>query len=73
MDALLDMLRNIGNPVDPLTIDTLEQNMRAGGSPEVTSQVHSLVCQMHVGTPVCHVSNNNNPMPQSTLATTLCS
>lgn len=30
MDALLDMLRNIGNPVDPLTIDTLEQNMRAG-------------------------------------------
>lgn len=73
MDALLDMLRNIGNPVDPLTIDTLEQNMRAGESPEAASRGHSMVCQMHVWTPVCRAPNNSDPMPQSTSATTSCS
>lgn len=30
MDAMLDMLRSIGSPVDPLSIETLENNMRAG-------------------------------------------
>lgn len=30
MDAMLDMVRNIGSPVEPLSIDILEQNMCSG-------------------------------------------
>lgn len=32
MDAMLDMVRNIGSPVEPLSIDILEQNMCSGKS-----------------------------------------